>query len=380
LILLVDLDGTLLANSMGKFQPPYFKALSTHLEAIIQPDRMLPALFAGTRKMLVNHDPLVTLETAFDRHFYPALGLEKADVDARIMDFYETKFPALGTLTHQLPEAIDFVKSKRSAGDRIVVATNPLFPRVATLARLVWAGLPADTINFDMITTYEFMHFSKPHPEYYAEILAYMGYPDEKVIMIGNDLSDDIQPAGSLGIPGYWLTSAEPLQGESASYHPSGTYPELIDYLKNEFKPLDLYATRSVPVLMTFLKASLAVLHGYQLLGVQKQGEITVKLNQLITRRLLDEKSMVDKFLLHDKLTLNNDPPDDDPSSELTLFSRYRKEWLKISSGTTVSTRAISEFDLISLLQASVVNDRKMLMECSQWLKHLPEITHHPSP
>ncbi len=378
MILLLDLDGTLLGNSMEKFQPPYFKALSTHLEELIQPDRMLPALIAGTRKMLENRDPLTTLETAFDRHFYPALGLEKAVVAARIMEFYETKFPSLGSITHQLPEAIDFVNSRLSAGDRVVVATNPLFPRVATLARLVWAGLPADKTNFDLITTYEFMHFSKPHPGYYAEILAYLGYPDEPVIMIGNDLSDDIQPAGSLNIPGFWLTSAEPLQAESSSYQPAGGYPELIEYLKDGIKPVDLYAARSVPVLMTFLKATLAALHGYQLLSVHKSDEITVKLNQLMTQRYLDEISLVDKFLVHDKLTLTNDPPEADPGTKLTLFSRYRMAWVKILSDTTGSTRATSESDLITLLQASVANDRKMLMECSQWLKYLPEITPHP--
>ena len=291
---------------------------------------MLPALVAGTRKMLENRDPLTTLETAFDRHFYPALGLDKAIVNARIMEFYKTKFPSLGSITHQLPEAISFVNSRLSAGDRIVVATNPLFPRVATLARLVWAGLPADSTNFALITTYEFMHFSKPHLEYYAEILAYLGYPDEPVIMIGNDLSDDIQPAVSLGIPGYWLTSAEPLQGESASYHPAGSYSDLIDYFKNGFKPIDLFATRSIPILMTFLKATLAALHGYQLLSVYRSDEITHKLSNLISQRYLDEISLIDKSPLHDKLTLSEDPPVDDSGTKLTLFSRYRMEWLKI--------------------------------------------------
>ncbi len=41
---------------------------------------MMPELMAGTRKMLENDDPLETLETAFDRRFYPALGIEKAIV------------------------------------------------------------------------------------------------------------------------------------------------------------------------------------------------------------------------------------------------------------------------------------------------------------
>jgi FMN phosphatase YigB (HAD superfamily) len=378
LILLIDLDGTLLFNSMDKFQPSYFKALGAYLEQIIHPDRMLPALIAGTRKMLANDDPLVTLESAFDQHFYPALGLEKAHVDARIMEFYEREFPALGSLTHQFPEAIDFVRSKLSAGDRIVVATNPLFPRVATLARLAWAGLPADRFNFDLITTYEFMHFSKPHPEYFAEILAYLGYPDEGVIMIGNDLKEDIHPAGSLGIPGFWLTISEPIQGEASPHHPSGDYHDLVTYLESDFEPNDLYATCSIPVFMTFLNATLAALHGYQLLGQHRADQSSDKLSRLISERMREERALIESSPIRDKLTLNIDPSEGRSIDDLSAFARYRLAWKKALSSLEDETENPAGSDLCSLLQTSVANDRKMLIDCTQWLKALPEITNHP--
>ena len=55
--LLVDLDDTLLQNSMEIFAPPYYKALSTHLAAFVAPEVMLPKLLEGTNAMLKNTDP-----------------------------------------------------------------------------------------------------------------------------------------------------------------------------------------------------------------------------------------------------------------------------------------------------------------------------------
>jgi FMN phosphatase YigB (HAD superfamily) len=175
---------------------------------------MIPELLAGTRKMIENDNPLVTLEGAFDQRFYPSLGFQKHEISDLLLAFYQREFPSLGSITRQLPEAIEFVTSRLSSGDRVIVATNPLFPRAATFARLVWAGLPIDRTNFELVTTFEFMHFAKPHATYYAEILAYLGYPGEPVLMIGNDLDDDILPAQKMGIPGFWLTLSEPIQGK----------------------------------------------------------------------------------------------------------------------------------------------------------------------
>lgn len=47
-------------------------------------------------------------------------------------------------------ECVDLLKSK---GYQIVVATNPLYPQVATYERLSWAGFEPD--EFLHVTTYE---------------------------------------------------------------------------------------------------------------------------------------------------------------------------------------------------------------------------------
>ena len=80
---------------------------------------------------------------------------------------------------------------------RIVIATNAVFPLTALEQRLAWAGLR--DFDFELITSYEVMHFCKPHPEYYKEILSLIGLPPEECLMVGNDIGEDL-PAGTIGI------------------------------------------------------------------------------------------------------------------------------------------------------------------------------------
>lgn len=61
----------------------------------------------------------------------------------------------------------------KAKGYPLVLATNPLFPRMATLERVAWAGL--DPADFVLITTFENCRFTKPNPGYFLEILEVIG-------------------------------------------------------------------------------------------------------------------------------------------------------------------------------------------------------------
>ncbi|MDP1125298.1 hypothetical protein Q5O12_27610, partial [Klebsiella pneumoniae] len=67
--------------------------------------------------------------------------------------FYAEDFPHLGKGIEPLPMARKVVEAAWSQGAKLVLATNPVFPRVAVDARLEWAGL-AD-VPFALITSYE---------------------------------------------------------------------------------------------------------------------------------------------------------------------------------------------------------------------------------
>ena len=51
------------------------------------------------------------------------------------------------------PKAKEAVELSRSLGLRVALATNPLFPAVATESRIRWAGVEPE--DFELYTTYE---------------------------------------------------------------------------------------------------------------------------------------------------------------------------------------------------------------------------------
>lgn len=222
LTLLLDLDDTLLDNDIDRFLPVYLKALSKHLAARFPGDLLVRELLSATQQMILNTNPGLTLEEAFDRAFYPSLGTSKEAMREEIDTFYAQIFPSLQPLTSPRPEAVEMVKEAFRRGYRVVVATNPLFPTAAIQHRLAWAGLPVDEYPFALITTYEWMHFTKPNPAYYAEILAQLGWPEQPAVMVGNSLPDDILPAAQLGLPTYYLSGngvpgdSNPLSGHGS--------------------------------------------------------------------------------------------------------------------------------------------------------------------
>lgn len=201
LTLLLDLDDTLLHTNMGEFVPAYFQALSGYLKARVQPETMLPALMAGTNLMLASEDPGRTLQEVFETEFYPKLGIPKSDLIEEIDDFYDNVFPALRSVTQQRDGSLGLVNAAFAKGYRVVIATDPLFPRKATHHRIRWAGL--DPERFDLVSSFETFHFTKSHPAYYAEVLGRLGWPDGPVLMVGNDVDRDLRPAQKLGLAAY---------------------------------------------------------------------------------------------------------------------------------------------------------------------------------
>jgi HAD superfamily hydrolase (TIGR01549 family) len=204
--LLIDLDDTLLDTNMGEFLPAYFDRLASHLSDLAPRERLIACLLQAVQAMNGNLDPTRTLKSAFDELFYPALGVTEADVHQRVVAFYEKEFPTLRQLTRSKDEAPDFIRAAREAEYELVLATNPLFPRSAITQRLDWAGVPAKASDFDLVTSYENAHFTKPNPEYYAEILGKLGRPCAEAVMIGDNQEADLAPAVLLGMQAFHVT------------------------------------------------------------------------------------------------------------------------------------------------------------------------------
>ena len=97
------------------------------------------------------------------------------------------------------------VKSKNI---KVILSSNPVFPKVAMLTRLSYVGLRES--DFEYITSYENSCYCKPNPKYFEEILQKNNLKPDEVVFFGNSQQEDIIPASSCGIKAY-LVDKNPL-------------------------------------------------------------------------------------------------------------------------------------------------------------------------
>ena len=233
--ILLDLDDTLLGNSLDNFIPAYIKSLAQRMAPLVPPEKLVPTLMAATQAMVTNPSSDRRLEETFGQAFYPVLGLDPVQARPLIDQFYAEDFPKLRPYTRLKPESADLVHEALAKGYRVAVATAPLFPRTAIWQRLEWAGLPVESTGFALVSSYEGFHFTKPHPAYYTEFLAQLGWPEGPVVMVGDDPKQDIQPARTIGLPVFWTPPdpARPWEGLSPA-PPQGSLADVFPWLEDQ--------------------------------------------------------------------------------------------------------------------------------------------------
>ncbi|TAH63533.1 MAG: hypothetical protein EWM47_13560, partial [Anaerolineaceae bacterium] len=115
--------------------------------------------------------------------------------------------------------------------DRIILATNPVFPQVATHSRIYWAGLEPN--DFELITTYDNSSYCKPNIEYFKEILNSRELSVEQCVMVGNDTHDDMA-ARSLGMDVFLVTDCLiNTKGNDINQYKNGSFRDLYDYIND---------------------------------------------------------------------------------------------------------------------------------------------------
>ncbi len=199
---LFDLDGTLLPMDQDAFISAYFSALVHKLAPFGYDKKIIDVVWRGTFDMVKNNGE-VTNDTLFWKAFAAEYG-EKAKADERLFnDFYLNDFEKVSSSCGYTPSAAEVIALCKASGLRVALATNPIFPAVATNARIAWAGLkPSD---FELVTTYENSHSCKPNLAYYIEICEKLGLKPNECIMIGNDVGEDMI-ARELGMRVFLLT------------------------------------------------------------------------------------------------------------------------------------------------------------------------------
>ena len=195
-----DLDGTLLPMDMDLFTRLYFKAVKeAGLFDRISGQKGEEIFGRAVYAMLAN-DGRDLNKNVFFGVIKKESGI-KTESLMRYMDcFYDNEFKQLKQSTYAHEAVHRVVKALKEKGYRLILATNPVFPRIATDQRIEWAGLSSD--DFEYITYYDNARYCKPNPKYYIEILENTGLSAEECYMVGNDVAEDMC-AVTLGFKGF---------------------------------------------------------------------------------------------------------------------------------------------------------------------------------
>ena len=226
---LFDLDGTLLPMDQDLFMKYYFGELAKKLVPLgYNKDTLVADVWTGTKAMVMN-DGSKTNEEAFWDKFATLVG-EDCRKDLPVFDdFYKNEFCKAINACQPTAAAKEVIDLLKASGKRIILATNPLFPAVATENRIGWAGLSTD--DFELITTYENSCYCKPNPKYYMEILEKTRLKPEECLMVGNNAEEDMI-AEMLGMKVFLLTDG--LINEKnmdISKYPQGGFEELKNHI-----------------------------------------------------------------------------------------------------------------------------------------------------
>ena len=228
--ILFDLDGTLLPMDQDQFTYTYFKELAVKLAPLgFDPKALAGNIWAGVAAMVKN-DGSVPNEEAFWQEFSHIYGETVRKYIPIFEEFYGNEFQKAQSVCGFSPESKEIVEKIKKAGYNVVLATNPIFPAIATQSRIRWAGLEPE--DFLLYTTYENASFCKPNPRYYEEIVTKLGLDPKTCLMVGNDATEDVA-ATKVGMQVFLLTPCLINKaGSDISHYPQGGFPELLDFIR----------------------------------------------------------------------------------------------------------------------------------------------------
>ncbi len=227
---LFDLDGTLLQINNKEFERLYFGAMAKQVEDLYSPEEIVGLIWACTKEMVLDTSDLTNEES-----FYQALRSRISEEQLAILQprfnaFYEGPFDHVRSAVLDNQALVDAVNLLKDKGYRCVIATNPMFPKLAIDKRIAWTNIKRD--HFDYVTSFENNHYCKPQVHFYQEILNDIKAKAEDCLMVGNDTFEDMI-AKKVGLQTY-LVNDHIIENEKAiAPDDQGSMNDFLKFVEN---------------------------------------------------------------------------------------------------------------------------------------------------
>jgi HAD superfamily hydrolase (TIGR01549 family) len=232
-VVLFDLDDTLMTTHFAYFFARYLELLGEYGSDLAPSDVFIDRVLSTYARALQTYDPARSLQDRFLAGFSAVSGRPVDELRAFFGRFYVERYPELRSITGPRLESPALLDWLAAHDYRIVVATNPAMPEHSIIQRLRWSGLDPDVYPFELITTLETMHFGKPQPEYFEEILLRLGVSADEAIMVGDDWDDDIAGAATAGLNTFWVCVDGASPPDGSLVDGCGSFDELARRVKS---------------------------------------------------------------------------------------------------------------------------------------------------
>jgi len=191
---LFDLDGTLIKFDPELFVKTYLSAAGKFFADLVSsPTRFAEEVLKSTLTIEMADVAETTVIEDFLADFCPKFHYISCKIiKERFEEFYKTKFDVVKPLIQPIEGAAELVQKIRAKRQdiKIVLATNPVFPKIAIEERMKWGGLQPEW--FDLITHAENFHYCKRNLKYWDEILEKIDVTPNSTLVVGNDVKRDL--------------------------------------------------------------------------------------------------------------------------------------------------------------------------------------------
>jgi FMN phosphatase YigB (HAD superfamily) len=227
---LLDLDNTLLRNPDEVFAPAYLALAEDFFVDYAGYKSMSRSLLNVIRVLLGKRDMQRTNTEIALGIISQAVECEIEALEPMFTEFYQAAYPKLRDCVEPVTTAPALVNLLKQRAISVVIATNPIYPWEAIRQRLVWAGLPDQITDYALVTNADNMHFAKPDPAFYAEVVARVGVEPDEAIMVGDSINNDIFPATEVGLHTYHIIDPDSNKA-TAEIADAGTLQQLYELI-----------------------------------------------------------------------------------------------------------------------------------------------------
>jgi HAD superfamily hydrolase (TIGR01549 family) len=196
---LFDIDNTLILYDETRFLQRYLPMVAARFKDLIPTDRFADRLMQASLVMHQN-DGSMTNRERFLGAFCQGTDWDRNDIWSRFENFYREDWDKLKDEVKIPDHTKDVFRSIGLRGLKIVIATNPIFPQIAQMKKLEWAGL--GDIDAVLVTDIDNMSFCKPQLGYFRQICQEIEEKPEDCLMVGDDPANDMV-AAKIGMKTY---------------------------------------------------------------------------------------------------------------------------------------------------------------------------------